>query len=113
MKIQGPPKKPDGEDNNPPSIQMPSSSESSITYGYYIAFAIESLTLFILLIYLIMSKFNKKTFKETFNKSKRFLGQQWFKRWWCYITNLNNADSSNSNIDFNGYTLYVNGKAIN
>ena len=30
-----------------------------------------------------------------------------------YITNLNNADSTNSNIDFNGYKLYVNGKAIN
>ena len=30
-----------------------------------------------------------------------------------YITTLNNSDSSNSNIDFNGYTLYVNGKAIN
>ena len=30
-----------------------------------------------------------------------------------YITCLNNADSSNSNIDFNGYKLYVNGKAIN
>lgn len=31
----------------------------------------------------------------------------------CYITSLDNADSTNSNIDFNGYTLYVNGKAIN
>ncbi len=30
-----------------------------------------------------------------------------------YITALDNADSSNSNIDFNGYKLYVNGKAIN
>ncbi len=30
-----------------------------------------------------------------------------------YITSLDNADSSNSNIDFNGYKLYVNGKAIN
>ena len=30
-----------------------------------------------------------------------------------YITSLDNADSSNSNIDFNGYTLYVNEKAIN
>lgn len=31
----------------------------------------------------------------------------------CYITSLNNAISDNSNIDFNGYTLYVNGEAIN
>ena len=30
-----------------------------------------------------------------------------------YVTSLDNADSSNSNIDFNGYKLYVNGKAIN
>ena len=30
-----------------------------------------------------------------------------------YITSLDNADSSNSNIDFNGYKLYVNGKTIN
>ena len=26
---------------------------------------------------------------------------------------LDNADSTNSNIDFNGYKLYVNGSAIN
>ncbi len=30
-----------------------------------------------------------------------------------YITSLENADTSNSNINFNGYKLYVNGKAIN
>ena len=30
-----------------------------------------------------------------------------------YITSLDNADGDNSNIDFNGYKLYVNGKAIN
>lgn len=30
-----------------------------------------------------------------------------------YITSLDNKDESNSNIDFNGYRLYVNGKAIN
>ena len=30
-----------------------------------------------------------------------------------YVTSLDNADTSNSNIDFNGYKLYVNGKAIN
>lgn len=31
----------------------------------------------------------------------------------CYVTSLDDADSSYSNIDFNGYKLYVNGKAIN
>lgn len=30
-----------------------------------------------------------------------------------YVTSLENADSTNSNIDFNGYTLYVNGVAVN
>lgn len=30
-----------------------------------------------------------------------------------YLTSFDNKDSSNSNIDFNGYKLYVNGKAIN
>ncbi len=30
-----------------------------------------------------------------------------------YIFSLDNADSSNSNIDFNGYKLYVNGESIN
>lgn len=30
-----------------------------------------------------------------------------------YVTSLNDEDSSYSNIDFNGYKLYVNGKAIN
>ena len=30
-----------------------------------------------------------------------------------YVTSLENADTTNSNIDFNGYKLYVNGTAIN
>lgn len=30
-----------------------------------------------------------------------------------YVTSLDNEDSTNSNIDFNGYKLYVNNKAIN
>ena len=30
-----------------------------------------------------------------------------------YVTTLNVEDTSYSNIDFNGYTLYVNGEAIN
>ena len=31
----------------------------------------------------------------------------------CYVTSLENEDTTNSNIDFNGYKLYVNGTAIN
>lgn len=30
-----------------------------------------------------------------------------------YVTSLDDADTDYSNIDFNGYTLYVNGTAIN
>ena len=30
-----------------------------------------------------------------------------------YIAKLNDEDSSYSNINFNGYTLYVNGETIN
>ena len=30
-----------------------------------------------------------------------------------YVTSLENADTSYSNINFNGYKLYVNGTAIN
>ena len=30
----------------------------------------------------------------------------------CYVTSFENADNTNSNIDFNGYKLYVNRKAI-
>lgn len=30
----------------------------------------------------------------------------------CYVTSFNNSDSSNSNINFNGYKLYVNGVSI-
>lgn len=29
-----------------------------------------------------------------------------------YITSLDNMDTTNSNIDLNGYKLYVNGKSI-
>ncbi|MBR3144694.1 MAG: hypothetical protein IKF53_02225 [Clostridia bacterium] len=31
----------------------------------------------------------------------------------CYVTSFTNTDSTNSNIDFNGYKLYVNGVAVN
>jgi hypothetical protein len=30
-----------------------------------------------------------------------------------YVKSLTNSDSTNSNINFNGYKLYVNGTAIN
>ena len=31
----------------------------------------------------------------------------------CYVTSLTDEDTSYSNINFNGYKLYVNGTAIN
>lgn len=83
-----PPAKPDGDDNNAPSGMpgdngnnseggMPSgnvpmmNNNASISYIYYIVFAIEGLVISSMVMYLIMSNFNKKTFKETFaNKDK-------------------------------------------
>lgn len=74
-----PPEKP-SEDNKPnnegttppdmPNMQY-DNSNSNISAGYYIAFSIEGLILSTLIIYLIMSNYNKKTIKETFeNKDK-------------------------------------------
>ena len=81
-----PPEKPSGDNNSEnESPQMPNdngkapemgnmpdgNTTSSISTGYYIAFAIEGLILSALVIYLIMSNCNKKTMKETFaNKDK-------------------------------------------
>ena len=87
-----PPAKPDGDDNNAPS-EMPGNNENnsktgnvgeidnnndfmmndsdSISSIYYIIFATEGFVIFNIIMYLIMSNFNKKTFKETFsNKDK-------------------------------------------
>mgnify|MGYP004647242737 FL=1 len=67
------PQMPNNDGSMPPEMgNMPSEKEtSSITTGYYIAFTIEGLILSTLIIYLIMSNFNKKNIKETFeNKDK-------------------------------------------
>ncbi len=78
-----PPEKPDGDNNmgNPP--EMPNSNgdmermggqlenNADNNYVYLILFGIESLTLSMIVLYLIMSGFNKKSVKETFaNKDK-------------------------------------------
>ena len=58
--METPPAKPEGENNT-----------ANISYIYYIIFGIESLILSILIVYLVMSVFNKKAFKEVFiNKDK-------------------------------------------
>lgn len=69
----------DQNSNTPPSMpngqngsgNMNNQNSIDLTTCYYVAFTIESLILSSLIIYLIMSSFNKKTFKETFeNKDK-------------------------------------------
>ena len=76
-----PPTKPDGDNSNSsekdqiptgnPDGQMLEMKKASISTIYYAIFGVESLVLTILVMYLIMSNFNKKTFKETFeNKDK-------------------------------------------
>lgn len=88
---QQPPEKPEGEDNsdssnsnNPPEI--PKSSDENgfenfdgnnkpfgISTVYYILFIAQSLLISLALLYLIMSGFNKKSFKETFKSKLRLL----------------------------------------
>ena len=68
-----PPEKPDGDSNNTPP-EMPNNKEKTniettkaeLTTPYYIAFGIEGTILSLALLYLILSKGNKKTFIETF-----------------------------------------------
>lgn len=65
--------KPNNEGTTPPDMpnMQNDNSNSNISAGYYIAFSIEGLILSTLIIYLIMSNYNKKTIKETFeNKDK-------------------------------------------
>ena len=72
-----PPEKPD-ENMTPPDMRNNGNMEwqvdnSNNNYTYIILFGIESLTLSIILLYLIMSKFNKKSFKETFTNTDKIL----------------------------------------
>ena len=64
-----------GENNsngNEDSNMMPQQQSNSQTnIFYYILFGIEGLIISLTLTYLIMSKFNKKTFKETFENSDK------------------------------------------
>lgn len=62
------------EENNPnknDNNQIPLNTNINLSYPYYIAFTIESFVLAFLVIYLIMSKFNKKNYKETFSSSDK------------------------------------------
>lgn len=84
MSMQEPPEKPEGDIEGSTPPEMPSgglkdfneqSANSSTTFSttYYIIFGVEGLILSSLIIYLIMSKFNKKTIKETFEESDKVI----------------------------------------
>lgn len=110
-----PPSMPNGQ-NGPGNMNNQNSVD--LTTCYYVAFAIESLILSSLIIYLIMSSFNKKTFKETFeNKDKvvitilsviilttvftyadKYITTEYF------LTNDSMPMGNNSNIAYNGKT---------
>lgn len=127
-----PPEKPsDSKENNqntniPPSMpngqngpgNMNNQNSTNLTTYYYVAFAIESLILSGLINYLVMSSFNKKTFKETFeNKDKvvitilsviilttaftytdKYITTKYF------LTNNSIPIGNNTNISYNGKT---------
>lgn len=116
----------DQNSNTPPSMpngqngsgNMNNQNSIDLTTCYYVAFAIESLILSSLIIYLIMSSFNKKTFKETFeNKDKvvitilsviilttvftytdKYITTEYF------LTNDSMPMGNNTNIAYNGTT---------
>ena len=77
---QQPPEKPDGEDNNAPS-EMPNNqmennqptSNQDIALVYYFSFILEGAVLASLIMYLVMSNFNKKTLKETFSTKEKIV----------------------------------------
>ncbi len=82
--MEEPPARPD-EDNNSssnekgqmptgnPGEQMLEMKKTTISIIYYVIFGVESLVLTILVMYLIMSNFNKRTFRETFANKYRII----------------------------------------
>lgn len=61
----------DMNNNDNTSVNNRSNKEYQIKIIYYVIFSVECLVFSILLSYLIMSHFNKKTFKETFKNSDK------------------------------------------
>ena len=59
------------QNGNASSNMMPQQTSSQSKFFYYILFGVEGLIISLTLSYLIMSKFNKKTFKETFENSDK------------------------------------------
>ena len=74
-----PPEKPDGENNSStpemPSNNMnaPMSNNSSLSVKYYVIFGVAGFGFTVSAVYLLMSKFNKLTFKETFVNTDKTL----------------------------------------
>ena len=100
--------------------QMPN-NEVSLDNVYYVIFGIESLVFAILIIYLIMSGFNKKTFKETFeNKDKVIISVLSiiiltfsFTYLNGYVTKNYFIENSQTSLSGNGSTSYNATKEIN
>lgn len=166
-----PPDKPDGS-NGMPTENMQSQSRKEIDIEYYILFGVEAFLISLLIAFLIMSNFNKKTIAMTLSGAKNivilvvivailtavltvtqgFIANKLIETNQTqsqsgmqapngmqmpggneaksitlkldstskikltgdsYVTSLEDADATYSNIDFNGYKLYVNGVAIN
>ena len=75
---QEPPEKPDGNGENqgtPPDMPKNENNNSSdsLDKKYYILFGVEGLLLSIIFMYLLLSRFNKKSFKETFKSSDKLV----------------------------------------
>lgn len=166
-----PPDKPD-DSNGMPTENMQSQSRKEIDIEYYILFGVEAFLISLLIPFLIMSNFNKKTIAMTLSGAKNivilvvivailtavltvtqgFIANKLIETNQTqsqsgmqapngmqmpganeaksitlkldstskikltgdsYVTSLEDADATYSNIDFNGYKLYVNGVAIN
>ena len=90
MENGSPPEKPEGENNGDmmptfpdeeergtppemPSGEMPNMPGNSSSTTMYILLGVESLIISTMLVYLVMSKFNKKTFKETYQDKDKLI----------------------------------------
>ena len=65
-----PPAKPDGDNSGPPSMNHDNEGNNTLIY---VLLGIESLVASTMVIYLLMSKFNKKTFKETYEDKDKLI----------------------------------------
>lgn len=110
-----PPSMPNGQNG---SGNMNNQNSIDLTTCYYVAFTIESLILSSLIIYLIMSSFNKKTFKETFESKDKvvitilsviilttvFIYTDKYITTEYFLTNDSMPMGNNTNIAYNGKT---------